>query len=749
MLVLLALLVVLLAVAPYFACNYLNNHGEELLGRKVYLNSLSINYFKASVSLDQLLVYEEDGLDTFLYVNRIHANAALWSCLNENYVVEELVVEGLHNQVILTKDGFNFDSIVAHFSSEEEAPPADTAAAPIVYAVQKLSLSGLNVDFFDRKLNSHIGIRNLKATLPGGMASDKPEVQLLLGLDFLSGGHFETDFKLNLTDKSYQTALKLEHFNLAFLMPYLTDFLKVENLQGALQLDLSALGKLNDETNTLIRGSLALDGLRLDDEEHQRLVGLKHLEIGIDSLNPKDEFYAIHKFALQEPFAHFELYPETDNFSKLMKEEADSSTDTTIGNTSSDHSSNLFSIIGHYVQESLQDLNVSNYRVDTILVSGLKLEYQDFTLLEPFRYTVSGAGLFAHHVRSDVDSLPVKASARLNNKGLLTIDAHLNPQQPQDMNLVVAMNQLDMRDLSPYFYENVAYSVESGACALNSSIQIKNQILNSDSKLELVEFDLEKQQMHKGAEKLPMKLAVSVLKDHKGDIELDVPVEGNLADPDYKVGKAIRSLFKDLLVKTAVSPYKLLTRGLNIEPDLIKQESLRSAQDSLRAKDRKKLEHVRKVLKSKPELKLVVTIHYNHERELPLMAMAMAKDEFRNSLSIEKGQKVKDSDTAFVAFVNQRLEGEMDSLSITEKVLAMYSNTDLNEALKARLKVTYADIFNELNTVELNPRQVTPEVTPQFIDDPRLKAVKFVNHFELLKGAKESNSANEGPVMTE
>ncbi|MGC1811036.1 MAG: hypothetical protein WA721_13895, partial [Candidatus Binataceae bacterium] len=56
-----------------------------------------------------------------------------------------------------------------------------------------------------------------------------------------------------------------------------------------------------------------------------------------------------------------------------------------------------------------------------------------------------------------------------------------------------------------------------------------------------------------------IRLAVSLLKNSKGEIDVDVPVSGSLKDPQFSIGSVILHAFMNLIVKAATSPFSLLS----------------------------------------------------------------------------------------------------------------------------------------------------------------------------------------------
>jgi hypothetical protein len=136
-----ALVIIILIAIPIIAKNYINNNGKNLIGRTIKLESLSLNYFTGGLSLGELLIYEENGADTFLYVNALNVNPNVISCITQNYVIEDIVIEGLKCNTVLTDTVFNFNSIIAHFDDTTTVVDEDTSA--VYYALEKITLTNV------------------------------------------------------------------------------------------------------------------------------------------------------------------------------------------------------------------------------------------------------------------------------------------------------------------------------------------------------------------------------------------------------------------------------------------------------------------------------------------------------------------------------------------------------------------------------------------------------------------------------
>ena len=100
--------------------------------------------------------------------------------------------------------------------------------------------------------------------------------------------------------------------------------------------------------------------------------------------------------------------------------------------------------------------------------------------------------------------------------------------------------------------------VEKGRLSLELTYTIKDNQLTSQNKVFLDQFTLGKSVDSKDATSLPVGLAISLLKDRKGEIHLDLPVSGSLDDPSFKVGAVVLQMLVNLLEKAATSPFALV-----------------------------------------------------------------------------------------------------------------------------------------------------------------------------------------------
>lgn len=147
----------------------------------------------------------------------------------------------------------------------------------------------------------------------------------------------------------------------------------------------------------------------------------------------------------------------------------------------------------------------------------------------------------------------------LGEYGKLTLKGSVNPlSEKLYTDMRVLLKRFDMTELSPYTGRYVGNVVEKGKMNLDLSYHIENDRLKAGNQVLLQKFSLGEAVKSEQATSLPVDLAIALLTDGQGQIDVDLPVEGDLTDPEFRVGKVILSALGNLITKAATSPFALI-----------------------------------------------------------------------------------------------------------------------------------------------------------------------------------------------
>jgi outer membrane protein OmpA-like peptidoglycan-associated protein len=237
---------------------------------------------------------------------------------------------------------------------------------------------------------------------------------------------------------------------------------------------------------------------------------------------------------------------------------------------------------------------------------------------------------------------------RAEGTASLDITGKLNPlAKPLALDLAGKVRDLELPPLSPYAVKYAGYGIERGKMSLDVryAVQPDGQ-LTASNKLVLNQLTFG-DKVEGAPNSLPVKLAVALLADRNGVIDLDLPISGSLNDPQFKLGPVIWKVITNLVTKALTAPFSLLANAFG-GGDTSELSSVAYAPGSAVLSDtaRAGLDKVAKALTDRPALKMTVigTAHLETERE------ALKREKLSGLLLSEKRRAVaaKGQDAATV-----------------------------------------------------------------------------------------------------
>lgn len=204
----------------------------------------------------------------------------------------------------------------------------------------------------------------------------------------------------------------------------------------------------------------------------------------------------------------------------------------------------------------------------------------------------------------------VTLQGQLDNNSPVNIDGSINPLTPVAfLDIKAKANDVELTHLTPYSGKYAGYPITKGRLTMDVHYQLDQNKLNADNHIVLNQLTFGDRIEGPGISHLPVKLAVALLKDSNGNIDIHVPVSGSLDDPHFSLGGVIWQAFVNLLKRAVTSPFRLLASiggGGGGQQDLDYVEYVPgSAVLDAQAQDR--IAHVVDILTKKTDLKLDIT----------------------------------------------------------------------------------------------------------------------------------------------
>jgi hypothetical protein len=170
----------------------------------------------------------------------------------------------------------------------------------------------------------------------------------------------------------------------------------------------------------------------------------------------------------------------------------------------------------------------------------------------------------------------------------------------------MVFRNLDMSRLTPYTVQFAGYAIEGGRLDMDLGYLIEGGQLQGDNNVVIRELDLGEKVEHPDAGSLPLKLAVALLTDTNGVIDIDLPVSGDLNDPTFKISGIVWRALGNLIAKAVTAPFRLLGALVGIDSEDFGTLSFAAGQAELSPPDREQLVKLAEAMGQRPELSLTV-----------------------------------------------------------------------------------------------------------------------------------------------
>jgi hypothetical protein len=274
--------------------------------------------------------------------------------------------------------------------------------------------------------------------------------------------------------------------------------------------------------------------------------------------------------------------------------------------------------------------------IGAVVLSDGTINVEDRSTHPAFATSLSHFGGRVSGLSFDEGERATVALSGMLGNGPLEIGGKINPLAKKPfIDLTFKLADVDLSAMTPYSGKYAGYAIEKGQLYLDLKYLIDARKLNAQNNVKLSQFTFGQSIDSKDATHLPVRLAVSLLKDRHGVIQLDVPVTGSLDDPKFSVWSVVLTVVENLLVKAATSPFALIGSLFGSGEDLAWLE-FEPGQSDVAIGQPAKLDTLAKALFERPGLRLEIEGHASLVRDRE----ALRRQQLQRKV---KAQKMKET----------------------------------------------------------------------------------------------------------
>jgi hypothetical protein len=499
-----------------------------------------------------------------------------------------------------------------------EATRAGAAEPAWTLALPEFALRDSRIDFEDRTLPLPARFALTGVTLSARDWSSRADATVAFEAAFgiNAKGRLESSGTLRPGDLETRATLKLGNLPLTDFEPYYADLVRLNlrggNIDAEGTLDYASPGKgagpaLAFKGDGAVRNLIARD--RLVKRTFLRWRTLKFN--GID-YNGAANRLAVRSIDADAPFVDLVINADgTTNIGDVLKSDG-----------LTPEAERRAKAAERAKTTALPEADAAPLQVDIgrVNLKGGSANFADLTVRPNFAIglqTLNGAitglsSLQASRAIVDIDAsvdryAPVKITGEVN---------YLAAESYTD--LAASFRNIELTTFNPYSGKFMGYRVEKGKLSIDTTYRVEDRKLRAQHKVLVSQLTLGEKVKSPEATKLPVKLAVALLKDRDGDIRLDLPVSGTIDDPEFRLGPIIWKIFINLLVKIVTSPFTLISSLFGGGPD-VQFADFAPGRATLDPAVLERLATVRKALVERPGLEIEIPTGYSRTIDAPAL----------------------------------------------------------------------------------------------------------------------------------
>ena len=265
--------------------------------------------------------------------------------------------------------------------------------------------------------------------------------------------------------------------------------------------------------------------------------------------------------------------------------------------------------------------------IGLVSISDSSAHFADFSIQPNYAVAIQSLNGSIAGMSSDPKSrAKLKLEGKVDRYAPVNIDGEINLLAATAYtNIKMSFKGVDMSSVTPYSGHFAGYKIEKGKLTADLSYLVEDRKLTADHHIVIDQLQLGDKVESPDAMHLPLKLAVALLKDRNGVIDLGLPVTGSLDDPQFKIGPLIWKVVVGLLTKAVTAPFALLGRlfGGGEEMNLV---DFKPGSAALEDAGHQRMESLIKAMKERPQLELDVPMGYSAELDKPALAQKELQD---------------------------------------------------------------------------------------------------------------------------
>jgi hypothetical protein len=653
--------------------------GSVDLGSAYYVDAssdhLDLKLTEGVLNLKDLKVFEKEEGAELISIPSLSVEGADIDLSRKNVVIDSLRSEQARVKGWLDKEGgFIYSRLWVTREEEEKTSGEETAVsvnssvdtAPWVVTINELTLTEYGLDLENRATTPtlKIGLQSLGVTVKDLSTREDAEAQFSLSLRVNETGTVTAEGLACINPLSAKLGLETGRIALKPFQPLVNSVSSIDLVTGAVNLKGDVQYRRMGEAGPEIgwEGSLSiLDFEAINRSYTEDFLKWKALEFNGILFNLAPNRLHLSEIVAKEAYARVIIWPDgsvniKEAFSSQKEKEPEDVDTPTIT-----------------AVEPKKETSSMPISVDTIRIEDGSANFADFQMKPNFFTGIHDLTGSIKGLSSDSSArADVSLSGKVDRYAPVKISGQINPLIPKTyMDMAMSFKNMELTPLTPYSGKFVGYTIEKGKLSLDLKYKLSENAIVGENVILLDQLTLGDRVESPDATSLPVGLAIALMRDTEGKIDIDLPVRGNLDDPEFSWGHLVIQALINLVTKAVTSPFALLGSLVGGDGEELSFVEFEFGSESLPPQQTQKLDKLAQALKERPALQLQIQGSADSEYD----RLALAEERLMADLKLKRFEELQVSGEQTITKPEQIIltEEEFTRL-LTEKYVETYGH---------------------------------------------------------------------------
>lgn len=606
------------------------------------------------IQLNGLKIQQLDGKPTLelgqVVLERISLNAQAQKVAAQALHIQNGSVDVLRNDA----GNLNLELLAKEWAPpiKSTEPTSDTNSAtkktdsePWTYSIGEIAINGINGTFSDNSIKKNFSAKIVDLNAKSGPLTNNVTQPLPFDLSFKWGGLGEIQAQGKAQRDTGNVALQLtaKSIGIDIANLWIADFAKLKLADGLV----STTGNvIVNEGKFSYQGQASVSNLKLNETE-TGLSFFKFSNLDIPQIKVTDSSAQIPRINLKGLDTKLLIAKDrSTNISKILVTNNANNKNENTGKTAGDTKSASKSF---------------DYNIDKFSISESNITFADESLILPFGTRINTLSGTINSINNKKGTRSaIKIAGQVDQFGQANAEGSVNLTDPTAfLDMAVRFKNVEMTSLTPYSATFANRKINSGKLSLSLDYKIENQQLNSNNQILIDRLVLGEKVNSPQATDLPLDLALALLEDADGRIDLGLPVSGSLNDPQFSYGALVWKALGNIVTKAVTAPFRALGNlfGGGGSED-VGSLSFEAGQSTLSPPQKEQLQKLAQALVKRPALQLTVNGTWSEADKKALQAAQL-----RRAVADAQGEKLgPQEDPGPMALQNPSTQKALESL---------------------------------------------------------------------------------------